>query len=68
MSSTVISVEHLSKSYILKHRKRESYVALRDVITDKAKSILKKKSEEAFKAKEEFLALNDISFEVNKGC
>ena len=41
MSQTVISVEHLSKSYILKHKRQEKYTALRDVLTEKAVSLVK---------------------------
>ena len=67
MSSPVITVDHLSKSYILKHQKRESYISLRDVLAEKTKSFFKKKSTEGFKSKEEFLALDDISFYVNQG-
>ncbi len=67
MSHTVISVEHLSKSYILRHQKRESYVALRDVLTNKTKSFFRKKNNDGFISKEEFLALDDISFEVKQG-
>ena len=61
MSSTVITVENLSKLYILKHRRQGGYTALRDVITEKTKSFFKKKNEDDFKEREEFLALNNIS-------
>lgn len=67
MSSPIITVDHLCKSYILRHQKRESYISLRDVLAEKAKSFFKKKSSEGFKSKEEFLALDDISFDVNQG-
>ena len=39
MSDTVIKVSNLSKSYMISHQKSERYTALRDVITNKAKSI-----------------------------
>jgi len=65
MSSTVIKVENLSKSYILRHQNVERYTALRDVITNKAKSIFKQKS--SFPSKEKFWALKDVSFEVKQG-
>ncbi len=65
MNNTVISVDHLSKSYVLHHQKQERYIALRDVIAAKTKSIFKKKDD--FKSKEEFVALNDISFDVKQG-
>ena len=67
MSSPIITVDHLCKSYILRHQKRESYISLRDVLAEKTKSFFKKKSTEGFKSKEEFLALDDISFYVNQG-
>ena len=37
MSHTVIKAEHLGKSYIIGHEKRERYIALRDVIARKTK-------------------------------
>ena len=67
MSSPIITVDHLCKSYILRHQKRESYISLRDVLAEKTKSFFKKKSYDGFKSKEEFLALDDISFDVNQG-
>ena len=72
--SVVIKVEHLSKSYIIKHQGQSEYVALRDVIADKVKETLQntknfvtikpiiKKPE-----REEFWALNDVNFEVEQG-
>jgi len=62
----IIKVENLSKKYILKHQAKEKYVALRDVITDKARSLMTSKAqlEPAF---EEFWALKNVSFEINKG-
>jgi len=39
MSDTVIRVENLSKKYIIGHQQQERYTALRDVITNKVKSI-----------------------------
>lgn len=67
MNKTVITVQNLSKCYILKHKKQERYVALRDVITDKAKSLLRFKKEDDINESEEFWALNDISFDVKQG-
>jgi lipopolysaccharide transport system ATP-binding protein len=60
----VIKVENLSKSYFLTQNKQGPYVALRDVLTERAKNVFKKKKQ---KNKEEFLALKDVSFEVFKG-
>ena len=39
MSDTVIRVENLGKKYIIGHQQQERYTALRDVITNKVKSI-----------------------------
>ena len=68
MSQTVITIENLSKSYILQHKKQERYVALRDVIAEKIKSPFKKKEERiAGGQMDEFWALKDISFEIKRG-
>lgn len=59
----VISVSHLSKQFLLT-QKRERYTALRDVIAQKTKGIF---SSSHKTETEEFLALNDVSFEIKKG-
>ncbi len=63
----VLKIENLSKKYILNHQAQERYVALRDVITNKAKSVLGSKKEKVPKYSEEFWALKDVAFEVNQG-
>ena len=70
MSSPIIQVDNLSKSFILSHEGRESYTALRDVISQKAKKIFSfptwmKPSETV--TKELFWALKDINFEIKQG-
>jgi lipopolysaccharide transport system ATP-binding protein len=72
--SVVIKVEHLSKSYLIRHHGQSSYVALRDVIADKfkgtfhsTKNLITNKAVLKTKSKEEFWALDDINFEVRKG-
>src|SRR5674476_67361 len=72
--SVVIKVEHLSKSYLIKHQGQSEYVALREVIADKVKETLQNTknlvtSKPAIKKpeKEEFWALNDVNFEVEQG-
>jgi lipopolysaccharide transport system ATP-binding protein len=67
MSNKVITVEHLSKSYILKHQNTERYTALRDVITNKVKSVFSSNKEQQNLSTETFWALNDVSFEINQG-
>ena len=71
--STVISVENLGKKYTLRHQQRESYTALRDVLTNGIASIgqrilhpFRRPSTDQ-QAQEEFWALRDISFEVKQG-
>ncbi len=67
MSETIIKVENISKSYILRHKQAESYTALRDVLTNKVKSAFRKTDQKDFQSREEFWALKDVSFEVKKG-
>jgi len=67
--SKIIEVRNLSKSYIINHEGKEQYTALRDVIAGKAKKIF---SFPGWKAnsmitKEEFWALKDINFDIEKG-
>jgi lipopolysaccharide transport system ATP-binding protein len=76
MSESIISVENLSKKYIIAHQQetgsRYRYKALRDVIADGAKSFAKTFIKPADKkmpnpAREEFWALDDVSFEIKQG-
>src|SRR5262245_61596685 len=76
MSDIVIAAENLSKSYLVGHQaaQRERYTALRDVIAREASNFARKtvdlirgtqivQGDEV----EEFWALRDVSFEVQKG-
>lgn len=63
----VIKAENLGKKYILSHQRKERYVALRDVITNKVKSVIKPKGDASFHPKEDFWALKGLSFEIQKG-
>jgi len=73
MTDTVIRVENLSKKYVLSHQQEgRSYKALRDVIADRAKSLVKPLTQTSNlktqnSAKEEFWALKDVSFEIKQG-
>jgi lipopolysaccharide transport system ATP-binding protein len=71
MSDTVIQVQNLSKKYTLGHQQQGHgrYKALRDVIADKAKSLLvspRIKSQRSH-VQDEFWALKDVSFEIRQG-
>jgi len=76
MSDTVISVEKLSKRYLVGHRSanREYYTALRDVIGREIHNFIRKASDLVRGNQiiqgdeiEEFWALKDVSFEVRQG-
>ncbi|MEZ4806336.1 MAG: ABC transporter ATP-binding protein [Flavobacteriales bacterium] len=65
MAAPIITVEGLSKQFLLKHQQAERYTALRDVIANKAKGLFRKSAPGA--TREEFMALNEISFTVEQG-
>jgi lipopolysaccharide transport system ATP-binding protein len=78
MSHAVITVENLSKSYLLGHRSGEQgkyrYTALRDVIGREARNFARKAVDLARGRQivqgdevEEFWALKNVSFEVKQG-
>jgi lipopolysaccharide transport system ATP-binding protein len=68
----VISVENLSKKYIIGHQKQERYTTLRDVLAYGAKQFTNK-LRHPFAAPnndpthEEFWALKDVSFDIQQG-
>lgn len=66
MSAPIITVEGVSKSYVLRHQQRERYTALRDVIASRVKNMFRSGAT-TNTAKEEFFALRDVSFTVNAG-
>jgi lipopolysaccharide transport system ATP-binding protein len=68
--ASVIEVKDLSKSFIISHEKQERYTALRDVLANNVKkmmSIGKKSDADKKITKEEFWALKDVSFNIEKG-
>src|SRR6266851_5919352 len=76
MSETIITVENLSKSYLIGHRfvQRERYVALRDVVAREARNFTRKaidlvRGRQIIQGDEveEFWALKNVSFEVKRG-
>jgi lipopolysaccharide transport system ATP-binding protein len=76
MSDTVISVENLSKRYLIGHQtaQRERYTALREVIGHEARNFVRKAAD-FFHGRqiiqgdevEELWALKDITFELTQG-
>jgi lipopolysaccharide transport system ATP-binding protein len=74
MSNTIIQIENLAKKYLIKHQQQGSYTALRDVITEKVKSLGKRiispwnnRQSSTHSTTEDFWALKDISFKVKQG-
>ena len=65
MSDTIISVENLGKRYSLRHQTGQRYTALRDVITDKARSFFRRNGNKIDVTREDFWALKNVSFEVH---
>lgn len=65
MGNTVIKAEHVSKEFFLRKAQAGNYTALRDVIVDRLRSV--SKGQLARDRKESFLALDDVSFEVQAG-
>jgi lipopolysaccharide transport system ATP-binding protein len=65
MSYTAIKVEHLTKQYVLRQQQASNYTALRDVLAEKAKAVLK--GNLSRKEKDTFLALDDVSFSIEAG-
>src|SRR5438093_4912943 len=71
MSDIAIKVQGLGKKYLLRHQAqgRSRYKSLRDVLIDKAKSLLRpgRRQGQAKAMREEFWALRDVSFDIKQG-
>jgi len=71
-SDVAIKVENLGKKYVIKHEKQEPYKTFQDVLISSGKKIITSlnpfdKTSTADETAEEFWALKDVNFEINKG-
>jgi lipopolysaccharide transport system ATP-binding protein len=64
---SVITVENISKQYIIDHQKGKGANTLRDVITENLRSLFGGKKEQDKITHEEFWALRDVSFSIEQG-
>jgi len=71
MSGPIITIEQLGKKYVLTHQgESQRYTALRDVITDGVKRLVRRssrKEQHGFARTEEFWALKDVTFDIKQG-
>jgi lipopolysaccharide transport system ATP-binding protein len=67
MPEPIIKVENVSKRFIISHEAPERYQSLREVMTNKVKSLISMRKRKLPERNEEFFALQDINFEVNAG-
>lgn len=70
--SPVISIESLSKKYIIGHQQQARYSTFRDVLTNGAKRVTHKlahpfATKDNNPTQEEFWALKDVSFDIKQG-
>ncbi len=63
---SVISVENISKKYIIDHKKGKGGTTLRDVITENLRGMVGKKTKTTT-THEEFWALQDVNFSIEQG-
>jgi len=72
MSDIMIKAEDIGKKYLITHQSQGKYMALRDVIAQKTKTLVQNllahsETRQTGYSKEEFWALRDISFDIKKG-
>jgi homopolymeric O-antigen transport system ATP-binding protein len=70
MNDAIIHVEGLRKRYALRHQNQgKRYVALRDIIADRAKALFQRNGNSARERhnREDFWALRGINFDVKRG-
>lgn len=65
MSVPIIRVEGLGKRFTLHHQQRERYTALRDVLSERARSLFRPNKGQGVSS--EFWALKDLSFDIQPG-
>ncbi|TNE54343.1 MAG: ABC transporter ATP-binding protein [Bacteroidetes bacterium] len=66
MEKTIIKVEHIGKKFVLRHQNQERYSTLRDSMAQFVRNIKNPKNFSKG-SKEEFWALDDISFDIQQG-
>jgi lipopolysaccharide transport system ATP-binding protein len=64
---SVITVENISKQYIIDHQKGKGVNTLRDVVSENFRQLFGPKKDKITTTHEEFWALRDVSFSVEQG-
>lgn len=64
---SVITVENISKQYIIDHKKGKGANTLRDVITENFRAMFGDKKSQNTVTHEEFWALRDVNFSIEQG-
>lgn len=64
---SVITVENISKQYIIDHQKGKGVNTLRDVVVENVRQLFGRKSDTEGITQEEFWALRDVSFSIEQG-
>lgn len=64
---SVITVENISKQYIIDHQKGKGVNTLRDVLVENFRQLFGRKSQTEGITQEEFWALRDVSFSIEQG-
>lgn len=68
MPEPIIKVKNLSKSFLISHEAPERYTALRDVLSNRLKELVKgRKTTTRQNSQENFWALQNIDFEIQQG-